>query len=87
MAQTKTAAERRARPPVPEPGQAAPDSPSEPQDDVELDDERGTVTRREESGVGPGAGESAVVRVTTPVEREGDTPTKHPSLREKPAEP
>jgi len=73
--------------PVPEPGkQAAPDSTSEPQDDVELDSEHGAVTRRQESSVGPGAGESAVVRVTTPVEREGDTPTKHPSLRDRPAD-
>lgn len=73
--------------PVPEAGrQAAPDSTSEPQDDAELDIEHGAVTRRQESSVGPGAGESAVVRVTTPVEREGDTPTKHPSLRDRPAE-
>ena len=82
------AAERNTRAPVPEPGtQAAPDSPSEPQDDVELDDETDSVTRSEESGVGPGAGESAIVRVTTPVEHEGDPATKHPSLRDTPADP
>lgn len=75
--------------PVPVPGtEAAPDAPSDPRDAVELDEEQGVVTRREESGVGPGAGESAVVRVTAPVQRKGDgARTQHPSLRDKPAQP
>lgn len=71
---------------VPDPGaEAAPDSPSEPQDDVEVDEDQGVVTRREESSVGPGAGESAVVRVTTPIQREDDEPTRtrHPTLRDR----
>lgn len=81
-------ADRQPALPVPVPGtEAAPDAPSEQEDDVDLDDEHGVVTRREESGVGPGAGESAIVRVTTPVEREDDPATKHPSLRDKPVEP
>ena len=64
--------------------EAAPDSPSEPRDDVEVDEDHGVVTRREESSVGPGAGESAIVRVTTPLQREDDeaTRTRHPTLRE-----
>lgn len=70
---------------IPEPGSAAaPDSPSDPQDDVKVDEERDVVTRHEESSVGPGAGESAVVRVTAPVEHEGeDEATRHPTLRER----
>ena len=68
---------------VPEPGRdAAPESPSEPADDVQVDEEEGTVTRREESGVGPGAGESAVVRVTTPVQRQKGRTARHSTLRE-----
>lgn len=70
---------------VPEPGTAAaPDSPSEPRDDVEVDEERDAVTRHEESSVGPGAGESAVVRVTAPVEHaEDEAKTRHPTLRDR----
>lgn len=61
---------------------AAPDSTGEAIDEhVHTDEESGTVTRREESGVGPGAGNAPVVRVTAPVQREGDEVTKHPSLR------
>ena len=70
---------------VPDPGaEAAPDSPSEPRDGVEVDEDQGVVTRREESSVGPGAGESAVVRVTMPIQREDDkaTRTRHPTLRD-----
>lgn len=62
--------------------EAAPDAPSEPEDEVNVDEESGTVTRLEESGVGPGAGESSVVRVTAPVERQDDDPTHHPTLRD-----
>lgn len=69
---------------VPTPGrEAAPEAPSEPADDVVIDEDHDTITRNEESGVGPGAGESPIVRVTTPVqhEKEDDT-TRHPSLRD-----
>ena len=69
--------------PVPRPGtEAAPESPSEPQDDVQVDEDRGVVTRREESSIGPGAGESAVVEVTTPLEQAGEEPARHPTLRD-----
>ena len=81
--------QRRAAEPVPDPGtEAAPDSPSEPRDGVEVDEDQGVVTRLEESSVGPGAGESAIVRVTTPVQREDDeaTRTRHPTLRDTPPE-
>ena len=68
---------------VPTPGRdAAPDAPSDPESGVTVDEESGTVTRLEESGVGPGAGESAVVRVTAPVQREQDEATRHPTLRD-----
>ena len=63
--------------------QAAPDSSSQGVDaDVEVDEEAGTVTRLEESGVSPGAGEAEVVKVTAPVQREGDQVTAHPTLRD-----
>ena len=68
---------------VPTPGrEAAPESPSEPEDDVSVDEGSDTVTRNEESGVGPGAGSSPIVRVTAPVQRaEGDV-TRHPTMRD-----
>lgn len=72
---------------VPIPGrEAAPDSPSDPPaegaDGVTVDEQDGTVSRREESGVGPGAGESPIVRVTAPVQRAKGDVTRHPRLRE-----
>jgi hypothetical protein len=61
---------------VPTPGrEAAPESPSDPEDGIQIDEDHGTITRREESGVGPGAGESAIVRVTTPVDRTAEAET------------
>jgi hypothetical protein len=69
---------------VPIPGrEGAPDAPSEPDDEVLVDEEHDTITRNEESGVGPGAGESPIVRVTTPVQHEkADETTQHPTLRD-----
>ena len=69
---------------VPTPGrEGAPDSTSDPDGgDVSVDRAKGKVTRKEESGVGPGAGEGPIVKVTAPIEREDDDPTQHPTLRE-----
>ncbi|MBV9101223.1 MAG: hypothetical protein JOZ46_03805 [Candidatus Dormibacteraeota bacterium] len=62
---------------------AAPDSTREGIDEqVQADEAGDTVTRREESGVGPGAGNAPVVKVTAPVQREDDDVTKHPTLRD-----
>jgi hypothetical protein len=67
---------------TPTPGtEAAPDDASEPADGVTVNED-GTITKREESGVGPGAGESPVVRVTVPVQHEEDEVTQHPTLGE-----
>ena len=61
----------------------APDSTSDPNGgEVEVDEHAHTVTRKEESGVGPGAGAGPIVKVTAPVQREDETPTKHPTLRD-----
>jgi hypothetical protein len=68
---------------VPTPGRdAAPDEPSDPQANVTVDEESGTVTRAEESGVGPGAGASPIVRVTTPAQHQKEDATRHPTLRD-----
>lgn len=68
---------------VPTPGRdAAPDVPSDPESEVTVDEETDTVTRAAESSVGTGAGHNPVVRVTAPVERQHDEPTRHPTLRE-----
>lgn len=68
---------------VPTPGHdAAPDAPSDPESDVTVDGDSGTLTRSEESGVGPGAGESPVVRVSVPLQREKGETTRHPTLRD-----
>ena len=67
---------------APEPGRdAAPDSPSDPDSGARVNDD-GTITRVEESGVGPGAGESPMVRVTAPVQKEREDATEHPTLRD-----
>lgn len=62
---------------------ADPDSSSEGIDPaVAPDEDTDTVTTREESRVGPGAGDNPVVKVTAPVQHEDDAVTKHPTLRQ-----
>jgi hypothetical protein len=65
--------------------QAAPDASSQGVDEqVQPDETDDTVTLRQESSVGPGAGNAPVVKVTAPVQHEeGNDVTKHPTLRQK----
>lgn len=68
-----------------EPGDAggAPDPSTQGVDsDVQRDPGSDTVTTTQESPLGPGAGESPLVKVTAPVQREGDEVTTHPTLRD-----
>ena len=68
---------------VPVPGRrGAPETTSDPDADVDLNEQDDTVTRDEESGVGPGAGAAPIVCVTAPVQHEDDERTAHPTLRD-----
>jgi hypothetical protein len=68
---------------VPEPGHAAaPDGTSQGMEPAVASDSGETVTHLEQSSVGPGAGESEVVKVTSPVQHEDDEVTSHPTLRD-----
>ncbi|MFN2582988.1 MAG: hypothetical protein ABR498_09645, partial [Candidatus Dormibacteria bacterium] len=65
---------------VPLPGRdPAPDDIADPNAGVSVDEDSDTVTKSDESGVGSGAGEKPIVKVTAPVEHEGDDPTHYPT--------
>ena len=69
--------------PVDDEKDSAPDATTQGVDDnVETDESTDTVTTRQESRLGPGAGENSLVKVTGPVQREGDEVTRHPTMRE-----
>lgn len=69
--------------PVPRPGRhGGGDATSQGVDAAEVDEQSATVTRLEESVVGPGAGEGEVVKVTAPIQRQGEPVTQHPTLRD-----
>jgi hypothetical protein len=66
---------------VPPPGEeAAPDSSTQGVDEA-VHSDGNAVEHHEQSSVGPGAGENEVVKVRSPVQREGDEVTSHPTLR------
>jgi hypothetical protein len=67
---------------VPPPGEeSAPDSTTQGVDPA-VQSEDDAVEHHEQSSLGPGRGANEVVKVRSPVQREGDEVTSHPTLRD-----